>query len=154
MYEGLSDRGKRVWQILEKGVKQGLNKTQIWNVLHDAGLSYRKSVLYRDIDVVSKALGKTEFQKRAPKSRIVDESFTIKTKTPTPKKFMATFRVTLLDRETGETFEKHFTVGTDYKQPLSYFEEQLYSSFNAPEITERYNAEIIETELDRVFGWW
>jgi len=154
MYEGLTDRGAKVWQFLEKGIKQGLSFNQIINKAREAGIGYRRSDMLKDLRTISKAMEKFDWIKRRPKHLPVTEDVAVKTKTPTPRKFMATFKVTLFNPETGETFEKHFTVGTDYKQPLSYFEEQLYSSFNAPEVTERYNTEIINAEIEKVFGWW
>ena len=154
MYEGLTDKGMKIWQFLEKGIRQGLSFNQIINKARELGISYRRKDMLHDLRVISKAIENFDYIKRMPKHRVVNEDVAIKTKFPTPKRFMVTFEVKLLNTETGEEVTKYFTVGSDYKQPLNYFESSLYDSFNAPEFVDTYKFEITEATPVKIFGWW
>lgn len=154
MYEGLTEKGMKVWQFLEKGIRQGLSFNQIIQLAREEGISYRRKDMLHDLRVVSRAIGNFDWVKRAPKNRIIDEEVAVRTKYPTPKRFMVTFRVTLYNNQTGEELTKFFTVGSDYKMPLSSYERALYDSFNAPEFIDQYKYVIIDARPEKIFGWW
>lgn len=154
MYEGLTEKGMRIWQFLEKGIRQGLSFNQIIRLAREQGISYRRKDMLHDLRVISRAIENFDWLKRAPKHRIIDEEVAVRTEFPTPKRFMVTFRVRLYNSQTGEEQVKFFTVGSDYKRPLSWFEQALYDSFNAPEFIDQYKYVIVDAKPEKVFGWW
>jgi len=154
MYEGLTERGLKVWQFLEKGIRQGLSFNQIIRLAREHGIGYRRKDMLHDLRVISKAIGKFDYLKRMPKHNIINEDTVVRTKYPTPKKFMVTFKVTLYDQSTGSTMVKYFTVGSDYHQPLSFYERSLYNAFNTPEFIDAYKNIIIKAEPEKAIGWW
>lgn len=154
MYEGLTEKGRKVWQFLEKGIRQGLSFNQIIRLAREQGIGYRRADMLHDLRVISKAIGNFDWLKRMPKNRIIDEEVAVKTKYPTPKRFMVTFEVKVFNRDTGETLTKYFTVGSDYRMPLYYYERSLFNQFNTPEFIDTYKYEIVEARPVKAFGWW
>lgn len=154
MYEGLTEKGLKIWQFLEKGVREGLSFNQIIRIAREQGISYRRADMLHDLRVIAKAVGKTDWQVRAPSHRVVDEDFVIRTKNPTPKRFMVTFEVEFRDLLSGEIQKKYITVGSDEYHTLSWYREKLIEAVYNEEYISMYNNELLSARWVKAFGWW
>jgi len=66
------------WQYITAGVSEGLNKTQIIDILKSGGISYRRADMLRDIDLARAGVERREENAFLPSSHYVsiEEEFT------------------------------------------------------------------------------
>lgn len=154
MYEGLTEKGMRIWQFLEKGVREGLSFNQIIRIAREQKISYRRADMLHDLRIISKAVGKTDWQARAPSHRVVDEDFVIRTKNPTPKRFLVTFEVTFRDLLVEDIVTKYITVGSDEYHSLSWYKKKLIVGIYREDYLSMYNNELLSARWVKAVGWW
>lgn len=154
MYEGLSEKGLKIWQFLEKGVREGLSFNQIIRLAREQGISYRRQDMLRDLRIISKAIGKFDWQQRSPMNRVVDEEFVVRTHKPTVRKFVVTFEVKFMDTLTGETITKHLSVTSDGYHSLNWYRDELIHAVSTDETMSQYNNVIVGVKVAKAVGWW
>lgn len=154
MYEGLTEKGMRIWQFLEKGVREGLSFNRIIRIAREQGISYRRADMLHDLRIISKAVGKTDWQQRAPMNRVVDEEFVIRAHNPTVRKFVVTFEVKFRDEMTSETYTKHLSVTSDGYHTLNWYRDKLIHAVSTDETMSQYNNVIVGVKVAKAVGWW
>lgn len=154
MYEGLTEKGRKVWMFLERGIREGKTFNQIIREMRELGLGYRRKDMLHDLRTISKALGKFDWLQRMPPHRIIDEEVVVRASKPTVKRFLVTFEVKLYDPETSSTLVKYFTIGSDYKQPLEFYKRALIDSLNSQDFVDLYKNYVVSAKPVRAIGWW
>lgn len=113
MLEGLSERGRQVFNFLLKGAKEGLSGADVLRTLRQHGLGYNKQIFYRDYRIVKVAQGRWDSMKWTPHNRIIPEEYYKTAKSPLRGNYMTTVKIRALDTETSEIVDRYVTIFHD-----------------------------------------
>lgn len=112
-FMGLSEKGRQVWHVLYRGVKEGLSGTEIMRILREQGLGYRLADFYNDLRLIKGETLKHETMKYVRRDYIISERLY----TPSPHtgkfKFITNYRIDYIDLITGEKGTMYTSIGHD-----------------------------------------
>ena len=112
------ERRKFSWQFITAGVQEGLNKSQIINVLKEFGISYRRADMLRDIDLARAGVEQREENSFLPSSHWVDIEEEATREVNTLSAGIAQVSIVARNPETDEIVQHHWGVHLAENTPI------------------------------------
>jgi len=115
MIEGLSERGKKLYHFILKGIQQGLPGAEILRQLRELGQGYRIKDFYNDLRIIKGETLKWDTMKFVRRDRVISPDLY----TPSPAasaNFITRFEIVLRDPVTG--YKKTVYVSIGHEAPM------------------------------------
>lgn len=130
MLRTLTEIGRRAWQIIESGIRSGIDKDRIFQAVRSIFTSYKEEEYIKDFKTLSQAVIKWREAEFYPEDRPLPTEYFEPTKLPTPRAYMVTVRGRLINEQTGEETVVRYTLGFDRVPSRREVLETALEAFN------------------------